>query len=97
MLRLDCGEKIVEEITKLVTKENIKLASIDGLGAGDQIVFGLYSVEKREFLKTEVNEDFEISSIVGNVTQKDGSRFGRTGSVPYPVFYEINPENKGNF
>ena len=75
VVRIERGEEVVEQITKVCTEENIKLASIEGLGAGDHVVFGLYSVEDKVYHKTELNEDMEITSVLGNVSEKDGKPY----------------------
>ena len=72
VVRLDRGDEVVASITELCRKEFIRLASIEGLGAADHAVVGLYDVEEKKFHGTELNGPMEITSLIGNVTTKDG-------------------------
>ena len=72
IVRLDRGEEVGACLTALCQKEKIRLGSIEGLGAADHVVMGLYSVEERQYHKVERNEPMEITSLLGNVSEKDG-------------------------
>ena len=72
VVRLDRGEEIIASLTELCTKEKIVLGSIEGLGAADHVVVGLYNVGKKEYHKTEFNGPMEITALTGNVSRKDG-------------------------
>lgn len=72
VVRLDRGDEIIASLTELCEKENIALGSIEGLGAADHVVVGLYNVGKKEYHKTEFNGPMEITTLTGNVSRKDG-------------------------
>jgi hypothetical protein len=72
VVRLDRGEEIIASLTELCKKEDISLGSIEGLGAADHAVVGLYDVGKKEYHKTEFNGPMEITALTGNVSRKDG-------------------------
>ena len=46
---------------------------VEGIGAADHAVIGLYDVGQRQYHKTELNGPMEITSLLGNITQKDGA------------------------
>ena len=72
VVRLNKGENVIESLKKLCKEENIKLAEITGLGASDKVEIGVFNINTKEY-KTKVFEGmFEISSLVGNATRKDG-------------------------
>ena len=71
-IRLDRGDEIVASITQFCEKENIELGSVEGLGAADHAIIGLYDVSERFYHKTELNGPMEITSLIGNITRKDG-------------------------
>ena len=71
-LRLDPGDEIVESLTKLCSREDIRLGSVTGLGAADHAVTGLYNVKEKQYYKTQFDGPMEITSLVGNITRKDG-------------------------
>ena len=67
VIRIDRGEEVIAKLMELCEKEDIRLASIEGLGAADHVVLGLYNVEKKEFKERVFDEAMEISSINGNI------------------------------
>lgn len=56
-------------------KEEILLGEIRTIGAADKAVIGLYDVESREFIRTELNRKMEITSLLRNITEKDGKPY----------------------
>ncbi|HHX19694.1 MAG TPA: DNA-binding protein [Clostridiaceae bacterium] len=72
IIRIDCGEEIVKAVNDICQKENITLGSLSGLGAIDRAKLGLYSIEKQEYIVNEFEGEYEITSLIGNVTTKDG-------------------------
>ena len=72
VVRLDKGEEVLACLTRLCEEEQIRLASVAGIGAAEQVMIGLYDVQGREYHKTELNGPMEITSLNGNVTTKDG-------------------------
>ena len=74
VVRLEKGEEVVNSLKKLCDKENIKLASIEGLGATNHVVVGLYDLDQKVYHKKEYNEAYEITSLIGNISRmKDDS------------------------
>ena len=75
VVRLDRGEEILASLTELCKKEEILLGSVNGLGAADHAVVGLYDVEKQFYHKTEVNGAMEIASLHGNISTMNGETY----------------------
>ena len=72
VVRLNKGEEIIASLKELCNNENIKLAEITGLGASNLVEIGVFNVNTKEY-NTKVFEGmFEITSLVGNSTRKDG-------------------------
>ena len=72
VVRLNKGEEIIASLKELCNNENIKLAEITGLGASNLVEIGVFNVNTKEY-NTKVFEGmFEIKSLVGNSTRKDG-------------------------
>lgn len=72
VIRIERGEEIGGSIKKLCFEENIRLGSISGIAASNLIEIGLFNVNTKEY-KTEVFTGmFEITSLTGNITRKDG-------------------------
>ncbi len=47
--RIDRTEEVHEKLREIALKENIKLASIYGIGATDDFTIGLFSLAKRDY------------------------------------------------
>ena len=72
IVRIDRGEEILSSLTALCDRENIRLASVEALGAIDHAVVCVYDVPTKTFYRKEFNEPMEISNLCGTVTRKEG-------------------------
>ncbi|NCB48883.1 MAG: DNA-binding protein [Clostridia bacterium] len=68
VVRIDKGEEILTKIKELCKKENIKLGQITGLGATNDVTIGLFDTEKKEYFSQTLKKEFEISSLIGNIS-----------------------------
>lgn len=69
--RIDKGEEIIEQIKEIAIKEEIKLASIQALGAVGQFTIGVFKTDEKQYLSNEFNGDFEIVSLTGTINTMD--------------------------
>ncbi len=72
VVRMDVGEEILETLKQVCLKENVKLASVSGIGACDHFVAGVYSIPEQKYYKNEFNGVFEITALVGNISTMNG-------------------------
>ena len=72
IVRIDRGEEILEQLAVVAQKENIKLASVQALGATDSFTVGVYDTESKQYHSNEINGAFEIVSLVGTVNTMNG-------------------------
>ena len=72
VLRLDRGEEIMTSLERFCREEGILLASVQGLGASDHAVVGLYDVAERQYHKHVFDEPMEIVALHGNISAKEG-------------------------
>lgn len=72
VVRLDPGEEILEQIKNVVTKENIKLAHVEALGATNEFTIGAYSIPEKKYYQKEYKGVWEIVALHGNINTKDG-------------------------
>lgn len=70
--RIDKGEEILTTIKKISLKENIKLASVQALGATDEFTVGVYKVDEKKYYANEFKGYFEIVSLTGTINTMDG-------------------------
>ena len=68
--------KLLESLTAYVTQHNVKGGSISGLGALKNAELGYYELEKKEYIrKTFKGEDFELISLTGNISLREGQPY----------------------
>ena len=68
VLRIDRGEEIVESLKSFCQTNNITLGSVTGIGAVNKAVIGLFKCETKQYIKTELTGDQEITSLSGNIS-----------------------------
>ena len=71
VIRMDMGEKIVENIMLFAKSENVKLASVQALGAIGELTIGVYKPNEKQYISKTFKGDYEITSLTGTITQKD--------------------------
>ena len=67
IVRMDKGEDIVEQVKNIALKENIKLASIQALGAINDFTVGVFKTKEKKYYANEFKGDFEIVSLTGTI------------------------------
>lgn len=75
VIRIDRGEEVISSLTEFCKKENVASGGVYGLGAADQVMIGLYSVSNQEYHKTELTGEMEITSLLGNISVKEGEPY----------------------
>lgn len=71
--RIDKGEEILQKVKELALCENIKLASVNALGATNDFTVGVYNTEEKKYYANSFKGSFEISSLTGTInTMNDG-------------------------
>lgn len=75
VVRLDPGEEILAALSDLCRRERIGLASVTGLGAVGEAVLGVFDTEAKRYDSKEYQGHYEIASLMGTVTQKDGNPY----------------------
>ena len=73
--RLDRGEEILEQLKILALQENIKLASVRGLGAVDEFTVGVFKTDRKQYDANSFTGYFEIVSLTGTITTMDGEYY----------------------
>ncbi|WP_282920082.1 PPC domain-containing DNA-binding protein [Ignavigranum ruoffiae] len=76
VLRVQRGEELLTSIHKVAEAENISLASVTGIGACDEVKLGFYQLSTHEYNESVYQEDLELTSLVGNITEKDQAYYG---------------------
>ena len=75
VMRLDPGEEIVEQLTVLAERENVRLGCVSALGAANDVTIGIFSTGEKQYHSRRYQGDFEISALVGSVTRMEGKPY----------------------
>ena len=75
VFRLEMGEFLMESTQKIAAAENVKLASINGIGACSKIEMGYIDLSIKEYVFKTFEGNLEILQATGNITLKDGEPF----------------------
>ena len=59
--RIDKDEEILEQLKAIAIKENIKLASIQALGAINDFTVGVYQTEEKKYYSNSFQGYYEIT------------------------------------
>jgi len=77
-ISLDKGEYVNQSLLEISNKEKIKSGWIDGVGAIYDIEVGYFDVEQKDYVRKKFLGDYELLSLSGNISVKEGSRFIHT-------------------
>ena len=72
VLRLDRGEEVLTQLEAFCRQEGITAGYAVGLGAANRVTMGLFDTTEKVYHKTTVTGPMEITSLVGNISTKDG-------------------------
>ncbi len=73
IIRIDRGEEILAQLQAVAEREKIGLASVDALGAVGDFTVGVYRPDEKKYYSNCFSGFFEIVSLTGTVTAKDGA------------------------
>ena len=73
--RLEKGEDVLKAFTRFAQSQQIRLATITGIGALQKARISMYDQAKKNYNVMEINEETELTSLVGNISLKDGETF----------------------
>ena len=73
VVRVDPGEEIVEQVRVIAEREDIKLASVEALGAISDLTVGLFDTTEKKYYSNRFQGAYEIVSLTGTISTKDGA------------------------
>ncbi len=71
--RLDKGEEILEQVKAIALQEHITLATVQALGAINELTVGVFYTDEKEYHANEFTGHFEIVSLNGTINTMDGN------------------------
>lgn len=72
ILRLPEGNEFVEGLLKFCRSKKIKAAWFFAIGAASKVTLGRFNFKEQKYEQKSFKEDFEITSLSGNVGTQDG-------------------------
>jgi predicted DNA-binding protein with PD1-like motif len=72
IVRIDKGEEIVESLKKICQQVPIKLGTITGIGATNNIIIVLLNTKTKKYESKQFTGDHEIAPLHGNITTMNG-------------------------
>ena len=77
-ISIDKGELINQKLLEVAEKENLKSGWINGLGAISDVEIGYWDIEKKKYVKKNFDSDYELLSLIGNVSLVNNNPFIHT-------------------
>ena len=74
-VRLDKGDEITEQILLLAEKENIRLASVTGIGASGELTAGVFNTQTGEYRRSTFSGIHEITNLTGSISTMRGEPY----------------------
>ncbi|EYB66634.1 hypothetical protein DEIPH_ctg079orf0014 [Deinococcus phoenicis] len=65
------GDEVAQGLQAFAREQQLDAAAFTAIGALSGVKFGFYDVEAQEYVPTEVNEQVEVLSLLGNVALKE--------------------------
>ena len=75
ILRVDPGEEIFEQLTRVADEMQIELAQVDGLGALKELNVGVYNAATKDYHSNLLTGAYEIVSLMGTITRMEGKSY----------------------
>ena len=75
VLVLQKGEDINSSILKLAKAEDIKLGVVNGIGASDDFLLGVFNITDKKYDEHHYTGNHEIASLCGNITTMNGEKY----------------------
>ncbi|GAA5511744.1 hypothetical protein Dcar01_00457 [Deinococcus carri] len=61
------GDEVAQGLHAFAREQGLEAAAFTAIGALSRVKFGFYDLETQEYVPTEVNEQVEVLSLLGNV------------------------------
>lgn len=72
---LDRGDEIVQSLTGLCASGAVRGGIVRGIGGVTDVVLGFFDLRKKEYLRGEFKELYELAALTGDVSLVDGKPF----------------------
>ena len=77
-ISIDKGELVNQSLLNVAEKEGLNSGWVNGLGAISNIEIGYWDIEEKIYVKKTFDEDYELLSLIGNISLVDNKPFIHT-------------------
>ena len=77
-MTLEKGDYINQTFEFFAAEKRVGCAWLNGIGAIENPEIGYYSIEKKSYHRKQFNGMFELTSLIGDITMKEGKPFAHT-------------------
>lgn len=75
LVRLIRGEKVTETLAKFIEEQEIVGGVLSGIGAVENVTLGYFDRDKKQYLRSEFNDIYEVVSFIGNISYVNDEPF----------------------
>ena len=86
LMTLAKGDYINRTFESFASMKGVECAWLNGIGALENPEIGYYSMDDKSYLRKHFKGEFELTSLMGNITMKEGRPFAHT----HITFSDIN-------
>ena len=90
LMTLAKGDYINRTFESFAANKGVECAWLNGIGAIENPEIGYYSINDKSYHRKHFNGEFELTSLIGNITLKEGKPFAHThitfSDTNYKVF-----------
>ncbi len=72
---LKAGAKVPDDIIAVALREKIATARVEAIGGVDRLTLAYFNHEAKKYEEHDYHEFLEVTSLLGNITTKDGKPF----------------------
>jgi uncharacterized protein len=69
------GTKIPDGVVAIATRESIRTALVSAIGGFSKVRIGYFDQGRKKYEEHDIEEELEVTSLLGNITIKDGKPF----------------------
>jgi hypothetical protein len=75
LYNLRAGAKVPDDILAIAEKEKIMTAKVEAIGGVEELRLAYFNNEAKRYEEHDFREFLEVTSLLGNITTKDGKAF----------------------
>ena len=88
-LTLAKGDFINQTFEVFAEKKGVGCAWLNGIGALENPEIGYYSIKDKKYHRKQFKGEFELTSLIGDITMKDGKPFAHTHITFSDTDYQV--------